>query len=166
MLRETEARCSVSDKVISPCCGVTDAGCCRSVLYIQMCCTEGKGRCMKPKGEIAEGAWLWEPGGKGTLLCGGFEVHSLCSPLPLCWFTLREVNVNHMCSPRVGILSRQGHIGFWGCPSEMPNFARWHKTETTFPILDIRHMNFGSKACKTLPPSAVSTAWLWQQQSV
>lgn len=73
------------------------------------------------------------------------------------------------CKPHVqpsGRCSLQsGAHKFWGCPSEMPS-ARWQKMKTACWVPAIRHLNFGTKACTTLPPSALSSVWLWWQQSV
>lgn len=38
--------------------------------------------------------------------------------------------------------------------------------KTMYQILNIRHSDFSSERCKTLPPSAISTTWLWRQLSV
>lgn len=136
-------------------CGSTDAWRCRSALYTQI-------RCMIIQ-KAREDAWSQKEKSLTVYDFGGPVGKGLCCVVTL-WSIASSSSL--MYSPWVGTLSRQGHSRFLGCPSEMLNSTGWQKMETTLPILNIRHPYFGTKACKTLPPSAVSTAQLWLQQSV
>lgn len=83
--------------------------------------TEGKGGCLKPKGEITACVTL-RHSVKGILLCGCFVDCSLCFPLPLCSVYPETAECKPHIQPPSRHLLQGGAQRFLMLISEMPRF--------------------------------------------